>query len=123
MSVGVVDDIRGDVFSTSSTVRGDLVVVSLVGCLDMQTAPFLKHYLSQIAPSAESGTFREFEFNTEQLFLLSSSAISCLATWLKGLKAIEHVRRVRFVTNPNLGWQRRSLDPLRRLADKLVSVD
>jgi len=122
VSIGV-DDIVGDVFSTSSTQQGDRVVVQLVGCLDMETAPFLKRYLSQLGPSAESGALLEFEFNIEQLYLLSSSAISCLASWLKGLKAIEQVRRVRFVTNPNLGWQRRSLDPLRRLADKIVTVD
>ena len=118
-----VDDIRGEVFSTSSSVLDDRLSVALIGCLDMQTAPFLKRYLSQLSPSAESGELCEFEFNTEQLFLLSSSAISCLATWLKALKAMPQVRQVRFVTNQNLGWQRRSLDPLRRLADKLVSVD
>jgi hypothetical protein len=122
MSDGV-DDILGEVFSTSSTLLGDRVVVSLVGCLDMQTAPFLKRYLSQLGPSAESGALREFEFNTEQLYLLSSSAISCLATWLKGLKGSHLVRSVKFVTNPNLGWQRRSLDPLRRLDEKLVAVE
>ncbi|HYP86788.1 MAG TPA: hypothetical protein VEQ59_01510 [Polyangiaceae bacterium] len=122
MSIAV-DDIVGEVFSTSSAPQGDRVVVQLVGCLDMETAPLLKHYLSQLSPSAESGELCEFEFNIEQLYLLSSSAISCLATWLKALKAIEHVRRVRFVTNANLGWQRRSLDPLRRLAEKLVAVD
>lgn len=122
MSVGV-DDIVGEVFSTSSTLLGDRVVVALVGCLDMQTAPFLKRYLSQLGPSAESGALREFEFNTEQLYLLSSSAISCLASWLKGLRSLDQVRQVKFVTNPNLGWQRRSLDPLRRLADRLVAVE
>jgi hypothetical protein len=118
-----VDDIIGEVFSTSSTLLGDRVVVQLVGCLDMQTAPFLKRFLNQLEPQATHGALCELEFNIEQLYLLSSSAISCLASWLKSLKTDEQVRSVRFVTNRNLGWQRRSLDPLRRLADKLVSVD
>ena len=118
-----VDDILGEVFSTSSQLLGDRVVVNLVGCLDMQTAPFLKRYLNQLTLEAERGALHEFEFNTEQLYLLSSSAISCLASWLKGLKAIEQICHVTFVTNSNLGWQRRSLDPLRRLAERIVRVE
>lgn len=121
MSVGVVD-IQGDVFSTNTRLRGDRATVHLVGCLDMQTAPMLKRFLSQLVPEAESGSLRDFEFNIEQLYLLSSSAISCLASWLKSLKAIEQACQVTFVTNANLGWQRRSLDPLRRLAEHLVRV-
>lgn len=118
-----VDDILGDVFSTSSRLHGERVVVNFVGCLDMQTAPFLKRFLNQLMPEAERGALREFEFNIEQLYLLSSSAISCLASWLKSLKAIEQACQVTFVTNANLGWQRRSLDPLRRLAERIVRVE
>ena len=98
-------------------------MVQLVGCLDMQTAPFLKRYLSQLVPEAERGALCEFEFHTEQLYLLSSSAISCLASWLKSIKAVEQACQVTFVTNANLGWQRRSLDPLRRLAEQIVRVE
>lgn len=116
-------DILGDVFSTSSNLQGERIVVRLVGCLDMQTAPFLKRFLDQLGEPAPSDGVRELEFNTEQLYLMSSSAISCLASWLKVLKAGERVRSVKFVTNPNLGWQRRSLDPLRRLATTLVSIE
>jgi hypothetical protein len=117
-----VDDILGDVFNTSTRLLGDRVVVDLVGCLDMQTAPLLKRFLNQLMPAAESGALRDFEFNTEQLYLLSSSAISCLASWLKSMRGIEQACRVTFVTNSNLGWQRRSLDPLRRLAERIVEV-
>lgn len=118
-----VDDILGNVFSTSSQLFGDRVVVQLVGCLDMQTAPLLKRFLNQLMLEAESGVLREFEFHTEQLYLLSSSAISCLASWLKSLKATGQICSVTFVTNANLGWQRRSLDPLRRLAERIVRIE
>ncbi|HWA77145.1 MAG TPA: hypothetical protein VG937_32640 [Polyangiaceae bacterium] len=118
----VVDDVRGEVFSTSSRQLGPRLVVELVGCLDMQTAPTLKLFLGQLLPHAESGAVDEVEFNIEQLYLLSSSAISCLATWLKAVRALEQACPVTFVTNANLGWQRRSLDPLRRLAEKMVRI-
>ena len=121
MSV-VVDDILGGDFTTRSEVRGDQVAVQLVGCLDLETAPQLRHYLAQLARDAQAGELLEFEFNVEQLYLLSSSAISHFAVWLKALKAAERVRGITFRTNPNLAWQRRSLDALRRLAEPLVHV-
>jgi hypothetical protein len=119
----IVDDIFGNEFSTKSLVRGDQVAVQLIGCLDLDTAPILRHFLSQLTRGVQAGELLEFEFDIEQLYLLSSSAISHFAIWLKGLKATERVRRVQFRTNPNLAWQRRSLDALRRLAQPLVNVD
>lgn len=117
-----VADVLGEVFSTSSRQLGPRLVVELVGCLDMQTAPSLKLFLAQLLPHAEGGAVDEVEFNIEKLYLLSSSAISCLATWLKAVRALEQACRVTFVTNANLGWQRRSLDPLRRLAEKMLRI-
>jgi hypothetical protein len=119
----VVDDIFGAEFSTKSLVRGDQVAVQLIGCLDLDAAPVLRHFLGQLTRGVQAGELLEFEFDVEHLYLLSSSAISHFAVWLKALKAIERVRSVRFRTNPNLSWQRRSLDALRRLAQPLVNVE
>jgi hypothetical protein len=119
----IVDDILGPEFSTKSLVQGDRVAVQLIGCLDLDAAPVLRHFLSQFTRRIQAGEVLEFEFDIEQLYLLSSSAISHFAIWLKDLKAAERVRRVKFRTNPNLAWQRRSLDALRRLAQPLVNVE
>ena len=119
----VVDDVFGEAFSTKSILAADRITVQLVGCLDLDTAPLLRHYLVQLTRGAQAGELLEFEFDIEQLYLMSSSAISHFASWLKGLRATEHVRRVKFKTNPNLSWQQRSLDALRRLAEPLVKVE
>jgi len=119
----VVDDIVGGDFTTKSEVRGEQVAVQLVGCLDLETAPLLRHFLAQLTRGVQAGELLEVEFDVRELYLLSSSAISHFAVWLKGLKAAERIRAVRFRTNPNLAWQRRSLDALRRLAEPLVNVE
>jgi len=71
----------------------------------------------------KAGIVSEFEFDTSQLYLMSSSSISCFATWIRSLKALQTRCSVDFKTNPNLDWQRRTLDPLRRLAIQIVSID
>jgi len=119
----VVDDVLGSAFSTKSSLSADRITVELVGCLDLDTAPLLRHFLVQLTRSAQAGELLAFEFNIEQLYLMSSSAISHFASWLKGMRTTEHVRQIKFRTNPNLSWQHRSLDPLRRLASQLVLVE
>jgi hypothetical protein len=119
----VVDDVLGDAFSTKSSLSADKITVQLVGCLDLETAPMLRHFLLQLTRGAQAGEVYEFEFNIEQLYLMSSSAISHFASWLKGVRTTEQVRRVKFRTNPNLSWQHRTLDALRRLAEPLVLVE
>jgi hypothetical protein len=119
----VIDDVLGDAFSTKSSLAADRISVQLVGCLDLATSPFLRHFLNQLTRSAQAGELLEFEFDIAQLYLMSSSSISHLASWLKGLRALEPVRRVTFRTNPKLSWQQRSLDALRRVAEPLVKVE
>jgi hypothetical protein len=119
----VVDDVLGGAFSTKSSFSVEKITVELVGCLDLETAPLLRHFLQQLTRGVQSGELFEFEFNIEQLYLMSSSAISHFASWLKGVRTTPQVRRVKFRTNPNLSWQHRSLDALRRLAEPLVTVE
>jgi len=116
-------DVTGDVFSTRSEIDGDRVIVRLKGCLDMETAPELQRFLGMLTRLAQAGPLREVEFNTFDLYLMSSSSISLLATWIKGLKGAKPVCRIKFKVNPNLSWQRRTLDTVRRVAESIVSVE
>jgi hypothetical protein len=118
-----VEEITGEVFSTQSRSAGDKVTVRLIGCLDLETAPTLQKILNQLARAVDAGDLAEIEFEIENLYLLSSSAISYFASWLKTVRASGRVRLVKFKMNPNLAWQRRSLDALRRLAEPLVSLE
>ncbi|HET9960072.1 MAG TPA: hypothetical protein VFQ61_36520 [Polyangiaceae bacterium] len=119
----VVQDVASEAFSTKSRLAGERLTVELVGCLDMETAPQLRRFLGLLTPIAEGAMVKEFEFHTQDLYLMSSSAISLLAAWIKSLKELAAGCRVKFRTNPNLSWQKRSLDPIRRLAVEVVSVE
>jgi hypothetical protein len=116
-------DVNGEIFSTQSQLSGQRLSVKLTGCLDMETAPSLERFLGSLSQTVNRDGIREIEFDTGGLYLMSSSSISHVATWIKRLKGVPAPCRVKFKTNPNLAWQRRTLDSIRRVAENIVSVE
>jgi hypothetical protein len=96
--------------------------VVLTGCLDMETAPDLERFLADATRLLTSEGVRDVEFEIAGLYLMSSSSISITAAWIKRLKGVAPSCRIKFKTNPNLAWQRRTLESIRRVAENMVSV-
>src|SRR5436190_23738410 len=118
-----VVDVQGEIFSTRSELVAQRLCVRLTGCLDMETAPSLERFLGALTRLLTGDGVREIEFDTEGLYLMSSSSISHVAAWVKRLKSVSPGSRIKFKTNPNLAWQRRTLDSVRRVAESMVEVD
>lgn len=118
-----LQDVHGEVFNTQSELVAQRLRVKLTGCLDMETAPALERFLGALTRALSTDGVREIEFDTEGLYLMSSSSISHMATWVKRLKSVSPSCRIRFKTNPNLAWQRRTLDSIRRVAEAMVEVN
>lgn len=118
-----IRDVDGEIFRTRSEVTGQHVRVVLTGCLDMETAPEFERYLGGLGAALASEGIREVEFDTAGLYLMSSSAISHAAAWLKRIKGLSPTCRIKFKTNPNLAWQRRTFESIRRVAEALVAVE
>jgi hypothetical protein len=118
----IVRDVQGEVFSTRSKLAGTSAHVTLQGCLDLETAPALQRFLGGLTGALTSGVLREVEFDTDGLYLMSSSSISSMASWVKQLKGSAPAARIKFRTNPNLAWQRRTLESIRRVAEAMVSI-
>jgi hypothetical protein len=60
-----------------------------------------------------------------ELYFMNSASVKYFVTWLSKVRALEPDQRyaVRFMTNENLSWQRRSLEAIRRYASDVVSID
>lgn len=119
----LLPDVESQLFRTNSSMVGKRLFVRMAGCLDMEATPQLAAFLDALIKDIKAGIVNEFEFDASQLYLMSSSSISCFATWIRSLKMLPTRCCVEFKTNPNLGWQRRTLDPLRRLAIQIVSIE
>ena len=48
---------------------------------------------------------------------------SRIVVWIDTVKNAEPGYKIRFLTDPNLHWQRRSLEALRRLAANVVTIE
>jgi hypothetical protein len=111
----------------SLTIRSNIahsrLTANFAGYLDTETLPQLRDFLSRATTDAKAGIVREFELNIAQLYLLSSSAISSLAEWVKQLSLRNPDARVLFRTDGGRSWQKRALAPIRRLSEATVSVE
>jgi hypothetical protein len=54
---------------------------------------------------------------------MNSSCFKSFVVWIDSVKNAQPGYRIRFLTDPNLHWQRRSLEALRRLAANVVTID
>jgi hypothetical protein len=117
----LIDDLRGEL-TTKSILGHEQVSIELIGCLDMETTPSFAEFMARLTPHVVAGALREVRFDTAGLYLMSSSGISCFATFLKRVKQLEPPCQVTFRTSPEHAWQRRAFEPLQRLAG-IVSVE
>jgi hypothetical protein len=58
-----------------------------------------------------------------ELYFLNSSCLKAFVTWIHQAKTAERTYEIRLRMNPGLPWQRRSLEPLRRLAPGVVFLE
>jgi len=115
-------DIDGEL-TTRSIVADETLTVQLIGCLDMGTTPSFADFMLEVTSRTIAGAFRAIHFETAELYLMSSSAISCFANFLKSVKRMEQPCPVTFRTSGAHRWQLRAFQPLERLAANVVHVE
>lgn len=119
----IVQDVASDAFRTRSEEVGTLCVVHLDGCLDLETNPLFVQFLSGLTPTMRAEQWQELVFDCRTLYLMSSCAISALASWITGMQNVRSRCKISFRTDPNLNWQARTLEGIRRLAPHQISVE
>jgi hypothetical protein len=114
-----------DGFTVQPSHTGDEIKVVLTGNADMTVTTKLGPYLDGLHSDAIALGVKRITFNIRELYFLTSSCLKCFATMLATAAALEPRRRyaVRFLANPNLHWQRRSLEALRCVAQEIVEID
>jgi hypothetical protein len=112
-------------FSIVARATSDGIFLKVSGNGDMETPASLAGYLRALHTEAVRLSAGQIVVECEDLYFMSSACVKCLVTWLDGIQKLEDARRyaVRFRANPNLHWQRRSFEALRRFAPGIVRVD
>jgi anti-anti-sigma factor len=120
-----VCDVQRETFRTQSVRGGDAIVVHLRGNADIDAQDLLKTFLEGLHLEATRLGIRETVFDLDELYFMNSSCLSLLLRHVNALMQSPGAQphRVKFRANPNLRWQRRSLQALRSYAPEIVSIE
>jgi anti-anti-sigma factor len=105
--------------------NGDQVRLRLSGSVDMDAVPMLDPFLRRLHAEVLRERFRLVVFDLSGLQFMSSSPLQCFVAYINLVNKLAAEQRygVRFVSNPKLHWQRRSLEALYRFAPDVVSIE
>lgn len=99
------------------------LIVAFTGTGDVAAIEVLGDYLKRLHGEAERLLVTEVTCDFRQLSFMNSSCFKAFVLWIDTVKNASRSYRIRFLTDPSMHWQRRSLEALRRLATNVVSVE
>ncbi len=95
------------------------------GTADIEMLPELGPLLTELHSGLCVREAREVTVDFRGLGFMNSSCFKCFIAWIGSIAKLEPERRyfVRFLANPKLPWQTRSLEAMRAFAPALVRVE
>jgi hypothetical protein len=125
MTNASINDIKVPTFSTRSQRDVETITVAFMGNADMAVHEQLKVFFDELHLWAEACRVREAIFDLEELYFMNSSCLSLLLRLINSIKESRRARpyKLRFRSNPNLRWQKRSLEAIRSFAADVVAVE
>jgi hypothetical protein len=121
MSALTIPMVRGSGFTLESVDLGG-PALRFTGNGDMEACPELNQFLAILHQELLRTGARAVTIDFSELYFMNSSCLKAFAAWINKLKDQKQLYRVRFLTNPALTWQRRSLETLQRFAPTIVSL-
>ena len=114
-----------EAFSIEPSFADGRITVKLLGSADGRALPHLEHLAPRLHDEVVRLGVRDVVVDVTTLAFMTTSCMRTFVTWVGVAERLEPDRqyRIRFVSNPEFHWQRRSLHALARFAADLVSVD
>jgi hypothetical protein len=119
-----VVSVTGDDFTGAATHEGSSIQAWLKGNADYAALDALEMLLNRMHSEARRLEVTEAVVDLRQLEFMNSSCFKSFVTWITEIQELDPTRqyKVRFISNPNMHWQRRSLHSLRCFAVELITV-
>ena len=118
-----VEPVVTDSFGIEPNLRDDTLRVQLSGTGDMAAAPALGICLKALQGEGLRLSIHIVQFDVRALYFLNSSCLKAFISFICGLAGHGMKCKVLFIADARLGWQRRSLVALERMAPELVSIE
>lgn len=110
-------------FEALPTLRDKVLSIEFIGTGDMNAIALLSAYLKQVHGEALRLNVAEVSCDLQKLVFMNSSCFKSFVVWIDTVKTSPVRYQIAFKTNPNMPWQRRSLEALRRLAANIVTIE
>ena len=110
-------------FSCLPALDAGRLQLTFAGTGDVAAIELLGTYLKQVHAEAERLAVSEVICDFKALSFMNSSCFKAFVVWIDTVKNAARSYRIRFLTDPEMHWQRRSLEALRRLATTVVTVE
>ena len=125
MSALELPPVQADEFSASASHDGTILTVRFIGNADMRTKETLDALLARVHSEAQRLSVAQVAIDFKALEFMNSSCFKSFVTWISEVRDLEASKqyRIRFLSKPELLWQRRSLHALRCFAVDLISIE
>jgi hypothetical protein len=113
-------------FSASAAVEGSTTLaLSLQGNADIHIIEPLKNFLQAAHQEALRLSVSEVTIDMKQLEFMNSSCFKNFVSWLNSVQELapEKQYKIKFLSNPAMHWQKRSLHALRCFAVELITIE
>lgn len=116
--------VKGEDFSGIATHDGNTIVATLEGNADYAALDVLEQMLTRVHAEAMRLHVAEAIVDLRKLEFMNSSCFKSFVSWVTEIQELDEGKRyhIKFLSNPNLHWQKRSLHSLRCFAVELITV-
>jgi hypothetical protein len=117
--------IRGELLFAEATQVDAAVVAQLRGTAETEGAAALDVFVRSLHQCVRTLGVREVVVDVRELRFMNSSSLKCFVSWFTLVQETPKDAQysIKFLSNPKLHWQRRSLAALRCFAVNLVSIE
>jgi hypothetical protein len=118
------EETKGSDFTAQASASDRCIRVSLAGNADLTVTSQLDHFLRGVHTEAQRCLAEEVTVDVRRLEFMNSSCLKSFVWWICAVQEQEgHGRyRIVFLSSPAVGWQRRSLNALARMANEIISI-
>ncbi len=117
--------VSADDFSASASLNGKTLTVKFTGNADMRTKDALDRLLSALHGEAQKLRVEAVVIDFHGLEFMNSSCFKSFVSWISDVRDLDSDAQyaIRFLSKPELLWQRRSLHALRCFAVDLITIE
>ena len=125
MSNSELPTMKGESMTVETSLDAQAIKCLFKGTADLRVGTTLQELLRDLHNKAMELGVKNVNVDFQNLEFMNSSCFKSFVTWLSDVQDLPSDRQyaIRFHSNPEFLWQRRSLHALRCFAAELVTVD